>query len=50
MDIQIQGSKHLTASPTRSLKLHDDVQVVAASPDGKFIAAALLDNMVKVRV
>ncbi|XP_009621040.1 uncharacterized protein [Nicotiana tomentosiformis] len=45
---EIQGSKHLTASPTRSLKLHDDVQVVAASPDGKFIAAALLDNMVKV--
>ncbi|XP_060202194.1 uncharacterized protein LOC132630654 isoform X2 [Lycium barbarum] len=43
-----KGSKHLTVSPTRSLKMHDDVLVVAASPDGKFIAAALLDNIVKV--
>ncbi|XP_059305925.1 uncharacterized protein LOC132057366 [Lycium ferocissimum] len=43
-----EGSKHLTASPTRSLKMNDDVLVVAASPDGKFIAVALLDSTVKV--
>ncbi|KAL3325988.1 hypothetical protein AABB24_036944 [Solanum stoloniferum] len=43
-----EGSKHLTASPTSSLKMNDDVLVVAASPDGKFIAVALLDSTVKV--
>lgn len=48
--INIQGSKHLAASPARSLKMNDDVLVVAASPDGKFIAAALLDSTVKVTV
>lgn len=43
-----EGYKHLTASPARSLKMNDDVQVVAVSPDGKFIAVALLDSTVKV--
>ncbi|KAH0635807.1 hypothetical protein KY289_035722 [Solanum tuberosum] len=40
--------KHLTASPGRSLKMNDDVLVVAASPDGKLVAVALSDNTVKV--
>lgn len=30
--------------------MNDDVLVVAASPDGRFIAVALLDNTVKVTV
>ncbi|KAG5584232.1 hypothetical protein H5410_044666 [Solanum commersonii] len=40
--------KHLTASPVRNLKMNDDVLVIAASPDGKYVAVALLDNTVKV--
>lgn len=43
-----QESKHITASPVRNLKMNDDVLVVAVSPDGKYIAAALLDSTVKV--
>ncbi|XP_009604198.1 uncharacterized protein [Nicotiana tomentosiformis] len=43
-----EGSKHLTASATRSLKMNEDVLVVAVSPDGKYIAVALLDSTVKV--
>ncbi|KAH0635120.1 hypothetical protein KY290_035907 [Solanum tuberosum] len=39
--------KHLTASPVRNLKMNDDVLVVAASPDGKYVAVALSDNTVK---
>ncbi|KAH0638881.1 hypothetical protein KY290_036189 [Solanum tuberosum] len=40
--------KHFTVSPTRSLKMNDDVQVVAASPDGNYVVVALSDNTVKV--
>ncbi|CAN4121479.1 unnamed protein product [Withania somnifera] len=43
-----EGYKYLTASLVRSLKMNDDVQVVVVSPDGKFIAVALLDSTVKV--
>nr|GMD58283.1 WD repeat-containing protein 3 [Ipomoea batatas] len=43
-----QESKHITASPVRNLKMNDDVLVVSVSPDGKYIAAALLDSTVKV--
>ncbi|KAH0635494.1 hypothetical protein KY289_035409 [Solanum tuberosum] len=43
-----KGYKHLTASPVRSLKMNDDVLVVVASPDGKYVAVALSDNTVKV--
>ncbi|WMV44640.1 hypothetical protein MTR67_038025 [Solanum verrucosum] len=39
--------KHLTASPVRNLKMNDDVLVVAASPDGKYVVVALSDNTVK---
>ncbi|CAI9097924.1 OLC1v1034446C2 [Oldenlandia corymbosa var. corymbosa] len=43
-----QDTKHLTVSPVNNLKMNDDVLVVAASPDGKHIAFALLDCTVKV--
>ncbi|CDP15296.1 unnamed protein product [Coffea canephora] len=43
-----QDAKHLTVSPTRNLKMNDDVLVVAVSSDGKHIALALLDCTVKV--
>ncbi|KAM3341247.1 WD repeat-containing protein 3 [Capsicum galapagoense] len=47
-EFQRAGEGHLTASPARSLKMNDDVLVVAVSPDGKFIAVALLDSTIKV--
>ncbi|KAF5773170.1 putative transcription factor WD40-like family [Helianthus annuus] len=43
-----QDSVHLTVSNVRTLPMNDDVIVVAVSPDGKHIAAALLDCTVKV--
>lgn len=43
-----QDAKHLTVSPTRNLRMNDDVLVVAVSSDGKHIALALLDCTVKV--
>ncbi|KAM3325172.1 WD repeat-containing protein 3-like [Capsicum chacoense] len=43
-----EDSKHLTASPTRSLKMNDDVLAIAVSLDGKFIVVALLDSTIKV--
>lgn len=43
-----QDSKQLTVSNVRSLKMNDDVLVVAVSPDAKYIAVALLDCTVKV--
>ncbi|KAL2554325.1 transducin family protein/WD-40 repeat family protein [Forsythia ovata] len=43
-----QDSKHLTVSPVRNLRMNDDVLVVAVSPEGKYIAVALLDCTVKV--
>ncbi|XP_047325441.1 WD repeat-containing protein 3 [Impatiens glandulifera] len=43
-----EGSKHLTLSHSRSMKMNDDVLVVAVSPDSKYIAVALLDCTMKV--
>ncbi|XP_030541100.1 WD repeat-containing protein 3 [Rhodamnia argentea] len=43
-----ENSKHLTVSNVRTLKMNDDVLVVAASPDAQKIAVALLDCTVKV--
>ncbi|KAL6500872.1 Dip2/Utp12 protein [Orobanche hederae] len=43
-----QDYKHLTVSSVRNLKMNDDVGAVAVSPDGKYIAVALLDSTVKV--
>lgn len=43
-----QHTKPLMVSHVRTMKMNDDVQVVAVSPDAKYIAAALLDCTVKV--
>ncbi|OMO73721.1 hypothetical protein COLO4_26906 [Corchorus olitorius] len=43
-----QDSKRLTISNVRTLKMNNDVQVVAISPDAKYVAVALLDFTVKV--
>ncbi|KAJ8754057.1 hypothetical protein K2173_001955 [Erythroxylum novogranatense] len=43
-----QDTKQLTVSNTRTMKMNDDVLVVAISPDAKYIAVALLDCTVKV--
>ncbi|KAL3628441.1 Dip2/Utp12 protein [Castilleja foliolosa] len=43
-----QDFKHLTVSPLKNLKMNDDVVAVAVSPEGKYIAVALLDSTVKV--
>ncbi|KAF8005594.1 hypothetical protein BT93_K0018 [Corymbia citriodora subsp. variegata] len=43
-----ENSKHLTMSNVRTLKMNDDVLVVAVSPDAQKIAVALLDCTVKV--
>ncbi|KAL8516742.1 hypothetical protein ACS0TY_015126 [Phlomoides rotata] len=43
-----QDHKHLTVSPVKNLKMNDDIVVVAVSPEGKYIAVALLDCTVKV--
>ncbi|KAF8389466.1 hypothetical protein HHK36_026161 [Tetracentron sinense] len=43
-----QDSKHLTVSNVRTLKMNDDVLVVALSPDAKYIVVALLDCTIKV--
>lgn len=45
-----QDSKHLKVSNVRTMKMNDDVLAVAVSPDAKYIAVALLDNTVKVRL
>lgn len=45
----LQHSKPLMVSHVRTMKMNDDVQVVAVSPDAKYIAAALLDCTVKVK-
>jgi len=44
----LQGSKQMTVSHVRNMKMNDDVLVVAVSPDAKYIAVALLDCTVKV--
>ncbi|XWS66807.1 hypothetical protein CRYUN_Cryun05aG0232500 [Craigia yunnanensis] len=43
-----QDSKRLTKSNVRTMKMNDDVLVVAVSPDAKYVAVALLDCTVKV--
>uniref|UniRef100_A0A2P2JB97 WD-repeat protein n=2 Tax=Rhizophora mucronata TaxID=61149 RepID=A0A2P2JB97_RHIMU len=43
-----QDSKQLVVSNTRTMKMNEDVLVVAVSPDAKYIAVALLDCTVKV--
>nr|CAD1835790.1 unnamed protein product [Ananas comosus var. bracteatus] len=42
------GSKKLSVANVRTLKMNDDVLVVSISPNGKYIAVALLDCTVKV--
>nr|KJB62339.1 hypothetical protein B456_009G412600 [Gossypium raimondii] len=43
-----QDSKCLTISNVRTMKMNDDVLVVAVSPDAKYVAVALLDCTVKI--
>ncbi|XP_054817834.1 uncharacterized protein LOC129317543 isoform X1 [Prosopis cineraria] len=43
-----QARKQLSVSNVRTLKMNDDVLVVAISPDAKYIAIALLDYTVKI--
>ncbi|KAJ4826563.1 hypothetical protein Tsubulata_018747 [Turnera subulata] len=43
-----QDSKKFMISNVRTMKMNDDVLVVAISPDAKYIAVALLDCTVKV--
>ncbi|KAJ1418923.1 WD40/YVTN repeat-like-containing domain superfamily [Sesbania bispinosa] len=43
-----QATKQLIVSNVRTMKMNDDVLVVAISPDAKYIAVALLDSTVKV--
>lgn len=45
-----QDSKHLTVSNVRTMKMNDDVLVVAVSPDAKYVLVALLDCTVKVKL
>ncbi|CAJ2650069.1 unnamed protein product [Trifolium pratense] len=43
-----QATKQLTVSNVRTMRMNDDVLVVAISPDAKYIAVALLDSTVKI--
>ncbi|XP_019054518.1 PREDICTED: WD repeat-containing protein 3 isoform X2 [Nelumbo nucifera] len=43
-----QDSTHLTVANVRTLKMEDDVLVVAVSPDAKYITVALLDCTIRV--
>ncbi|KAE9621797.1 putative transcription factor WD40-like family [Lupinus albus] len=43
-----QATKQLSVSNVGTMKMNDDVLVVAISPDAKYIAVALLDSTVKV--
>lgn len=45
----LQDTKQLLVSNVRTMKMNDDVLVVAVSPDAKYIAVALLDCTVKVK-
>lgn len=44
----MQDSKQLKVSNIKSMKMDEDVLAVVISPDSKFIAIALLNNVVKV--
>lgn len=44
------GSKQLTLRNTRTLRMADDVLCIRISPDGKYVAVALLDSTIKVSV
>ncbi|KAJ0970245.1 hypothetical protein J5N97_023122 [Dioscorea zingiberensis] len=44
----LQGSKQLSVANTRTLKMNDDILAISLSPDGKYVAVALLDNTIKV--
>lgn len=43
-----QATKQLTVSNVKTMRMNDDVLVVAISPDAKYIAVALLDSTVKI--
>jgi hypothetical protein len=47
--VLFQATKQLTVSNVKTMRMNDDVLVVAISPDAKYIAVALLDSTVKVR-
>lgn len=47
--VLFQATKQLNVSNVRTLRMNDDVLVVAISPDAKYVAVALLDSTVKVR-
>lgn len=47
--VLFQATKQLTLSNVKTMRMNDDVLVVAISPDAKYIAVALLDSTVKVR-
>lgn len=44
----LKGTKRLTITNTRTLKMAEDVLSVRFSPDAKYIAVALLDSTIKV--
>ena len=44
------GSKQLTLRNIRTLRMADDVLCIRISPDGKYVAVALLDSTIKVSV
>lgn len=45
-----QDSAHLTVSNVRTLPMNDDVIVVAVSPTGSYLAVALLNCFIEVRL
>jgi len=45
---QVQSGKTISLVHARTLKVADEVLAVRYSPDGKFLAIALLDSTVKV--
>ena len=47
-DGQASASRRLSARHVRTLKMSDDVLCVRISPDGRLIAAALLDSTIQV--
>lgn len=47
--VLFQATKQLNVSNVRTMRMNDDVLVVAISPDAKYVAVALLDSTVKVR-